>query len=277
MNSQNNNTTPRKIVVTGSNKGLGYEIVAKLLASTTPYEVILTARNPTLGQKALETLRSKYPQSASKVIYHQLDVNDDASASSFADWVKTTLGHIDVLVNNAAVARQGETDEEKKFTIQTNFLSLVKLTEKLLPLVSEDGKILMMSSSLGQLSDQGETLRNALEDSNLDRTKLLQIANNFLEVSKDYKGNQYTQDPSYPGSKALLNAYVRYVLTQQVGANQQVYSICPGWCRTDMGSEQAPLPAEAGADTPVYLIELPFKRDSELNGKFITERKVRSF
>jgi len=276
MNSQSN-PTPRRIVVTGSNKGLGYEIITKLLASATPYEIILTARNPALGEKALETLRSNNPKSLSKVIYHQLDVNDEKSISEFLDWIKTIFGKIDVLVNNAAVAYTNPSDEEKKFTIQTNFFSVVNLSEKILPLLSDDGKILIMSSGLGELDNQSEALRKALEDPKLDRAGLLQVADNFLDLTKGFKSAFFTGEPSYPGSKALVNAYVRYILPNEVGANQQVYAICPGWCKTDMGTDAAPLPAEAGADTPVYLIELPFKRDPEINGKFIHERKVRGW
>jgi len=274
----NSNTTLRRIVVTGSNKGIGYEIVGKLLASTTPYQVVLTARNPSLGEKAVESLRVKYPQSAGKVIFQQLDVNDEKSISSFADWIKATFGKIDVLVNNAGVGLPNSTEEDKKFIIKTNFLSLIKLTDKLLPLLSEDGKILMISSALGGLDIQGETLRKALEDPSLDLTKLLQVANNFLELSKDFNPPfPHITDAAYPGSKALLNTYVKRFLPQQLGANQQLYAICPGWCKTDLGSDYAPLTAADGADTPVYLIDLPFKKDSEINGKFITERKVRGW
>ncbi len=135
MDSQ---TSPRKIVVTGSNKGIGYSIIETLLASATPYELILAARNPTLGEKAVETLRAKYPNSLSKLIFRQLDVSNDASIFSFAEWIKNTLGKIDVIVNNAAILYRDSTDEEKKSTIYTNFTSAVKLTEKIIPVLSDD-------------------------------------------------------------------------------------------------------------------------------------------
>ena len=277
MDSQNTSTT-RKIVVTGANKGIGYQIVDTLLASTTTsYDIILAARNPALGQKALETLQAKYPKSPSKVVYHQLDVNDDASISSFADWIRTTQGKIDVLVNNAAVAYPNSTDEEKKYTIQTNFTSVVKLTEKIIPLLSADGKIIQISSTLGQLGFQGETLRKALEDPKLDLKRLHELADNILQITQDYKPNDYGADASYSGSKALLNSYSHTVLPKQAGPNQQVYVVCPGWCRTDMGSDQATSSAEEGADTPVYLIGLPFRKEAELNGKFFSNRKIQSY
>ena len=278
MDSQNTSSTPRKIVVTGSNKGIGYHIVETLLASTTTsYDVILTARNSNLGQKALETLQAKYPKSLSKVTYHQLDINDDTSISSFADWIRTTQGKIDVLVNNAGVLYRDSTDEEKKYTIQTNFTSTVKLTEKLLPLLSADGKIIQISSTLGQLSFQGETLRKALEDPKLDLKRLHELADNFLQINQDYKPNDYGIERSYLGSKALLNFYSNTILPKQLGPNQQIYVVCPGACRTDMGTDQAPLSAEEGADTPVYLIGLPFKKDAELNGKFFRVRQIQSY
>ena len=270
--------TQRKIVVTGANKGIGYQIVDTLLASTTtPYDIILTARNPALGQKALEALQVKYPKSPSKVIFHQLDVNDDASISSFADWIRTTQGKIDVLVNNAAILYRNSTDEEKKYTIQTNFTSVVKLTEKLIPLLSADGKIIQISSTLGQLGFQGETLKKALEDPNLDLKRLHELADNFLQISQDFKPSELGPEASYPGSKALLNFYSNTVLPKQLGSNQQVYVVCPGWCRTDMGTDQATSTAEDGADTPVYLIGLPWRKDVELNGKFFTNRKTQSY
>ena len=276
MDSQKTSTA-RKIVVTGSNKGIGYSILEVLLASTTSYELILTARNPALGEKAVETLRSKYPKSLSKLTYHQLDVSDSASISSFAEWIKNTLGHIDVLVNNAGIHYPNSTDEEKKFTIQTNFLGVIQLTEKLTPLLSDDGKVIMVSSTLGQLGYQGETLRKALEDPKLDLNRLHEIANNFIEIGKDYKAGELAPEASYPGSKALLNFYANTVLPTQLGSNQQVYVACPGWCRTDMGTDKAWLSQEEGADTPVYLIELPFRKDAELNAKFFSKRAIQSY
>ncbi len=270
-------STPRKIVVTGSNKGIGYSIIETLLASNTPYELILTARNPTLGEKSLETLRSKYPKSLSKLIFHQLDVSDEKSISSFAEWAKNTLGKIDVLVNNAAILYRNSNDEEKKSTIYTNFTSVVKLTEKIIPLLAADGKIINISSTLGITSLQGETLRKALEDLQLDLKRLHELASNFLEIGKDYQPNEYGPEASYPGSKALLNFYTNTILPTQLGPNQQVYAVCPGSCRTDMGTDQAWTSAEEGADTPVYLIELPFRKDAELNAKFFSKRAPQSF
>jgi len=69
MDSQKTTSTPRKIVVTGANKGIGYSIVETLFTSNTPYDLILTARNPTLGQKTVETLRSKHPSLSASSLF----------------------------------------------------------------------------------------------------------------------------------------------------------------------------------------------------------------
>jgi len=191
--------------------------------------------------------------------------------------LKTSSRKLDILINNAAVLYRTATHEEQKFTIQTNFLNVVTLTEKLLPLLSDDGKVLMISSGAGQLSWQGETLRKALEDPHLDLQKLNDIAHNFISLTQDFPTNEFMQEPSYAGSKALLNSYVKTVLVSQLKSTQQVYCISPGWCRTDMGTDQGLLSAEEGADTPVYLVELPFERNDEINAKLIHERKVMAF
>ncbi len=276
MDSQNT-TTRRTIVITGANKGIGYAIVEKLITRPGPYDIILTSRDTTLGEKALKTLQAQHPSSPNKLFYHQLDVNNEKSIDSFADWLKTSSKKLDILISNAGVMYRTATQEEQKFTIQTNFLSVVALTEKLIPLLSADGKILMISSGAGQLAWQGETLRKILQDPNLDLEKLKGIAQNFISLTQDFPTSQFQKEPSYAGSKALLNYYARNVLTSQLKSTQQVYCISPGWCRTDMGTDQGLISAEEGADTPVYLVELPFVRNDEINGKLIHERKELAF
>ncbi len=76
-------------------------------------------------------------------------------------------------------------------------------------------------------------------------------------------------------SKALISSYVREILSHKVVGEQSAYSMCPGWCRTDMGGANAPKSVEEGVDTMYYLsFELPFKRNAEIHGKFVRDRKV---
>ena len=268
----------RTVLITGANKGIGYATIEKLLSEPTPYDIILTSRDVTLGEKATATLQEKYPNSSSTVTYHQLDQNDDKSVENLVEWIKSSNKKIDVLVNNAAVRQSTTDDEYKKLIVKTNFVSVVNLTEKLLPYLTEDGKILQITSLVGQLAWQGETLRKALTDPELTREKLFELANNIVEVTKDFPYNPpFFAESSYPASKALSNTYTRNFLLGQLKENQQVYVVEPGWVQTDMGGTRAPLTPEQGVDSIWYVINLPFKKDPELNCKLISLRKAVEF
>ena len=81
-------------MVTGSNKGIGLEIVKQL--ATAGIKVVLTARDVKRGLHALETLKAF--GLSDFVVFHQLDVADAASVASLADFVKSHFGKLDILV-----------------------------------------------------------------------------------------------------------------------------------------------------------------------------------
>ncbi len=267
----------RAILITGANKGIGYATVEKIVSEPTPYDIILTSRDTKLGEEAVKTLQAKYPKSTSTLAYHQLDVNDDKSADELVAWLKGNNKKIDVLINNAGIAIPNGDDNQKKLVVKTNFFSVAKLNEKLIPFLTEDGKTLQVSSILGTLQVQGETLRKALSDPSLTESKLHDIANDIIEATSDFKPWGPAKDPIYPASKALLNAYVRYFLPSKLKVTQQVYAVHPGWVQSDMGGGNAPQTLEEGADTLVYLTNLPFVVNAELNAKLIGDRKLMEF
>lgn len=276
MHSNNN---IRTVIITGANKGIGYATVEKLLQESNPYDIILTARNPKLGEEAFETLSNKYPSSSSKLTFQQLNLSDPKSIESFIDWLKRERnGKFDTLLNNAGYGFDKDGIEDRLDTININFVQTVDLTEKLLPYLADDGKIIMVSSTLGILSGQGSKMQKVLSDLNLSKEETVRLTNQLIEKTKDLSHTELGwSESTYDATKALLNAYTRWVLVKLLKQDQQCYVLCPGWCRTDMGGANAALPVEAGAETPVYLINLAHKFDEKINGKFFENSKVREF
>ena len=89
-------------VVTGANKGIGYEIVGQLAQAG--FKVILCARNEALGQTAAKS----YVEKGLDVEYRPLDISDKESIASFAESIRRYFGKLDVLVSNAAIAFKGQ-------------------------------------------------------------------------------------------------------------------------------------------------------------------------
>ena len=79
---------------------------------------------------------------------------------------------------------------------------------------------------------------------------------------------------SYDISKALLNAWTYHVLKKSLIGDQQAFTMCPGWCRTDMRGENGTKSAEEGTETIEYLIDLPYKVNKEINGKFFRDNAI---
>ncbi|KAF5460705.1 hypothetical protein F2P56_020555 [Juglans regia] len=116
----------RIAVVTGANKGIGFEI-SKQLASN-GIKVILTARDAKRGNEAVEELKAA---GYSDVLFHQLDVTDPASVSSLASFISTQFGKLDILFVSNENARKelGDVDqltEEKVDKVVEGFVEDVK-------------------------------------------------------------------------------------------------------------------------------------------------------
>lgn len=86
---------PRYAVVTGANRGIGFETVRQL--ATAGATVVLTARNEKRGVEAINQL---HESGLSNVLFHQLDVQDAQSIQSLADFIHTRFQRLDILVSS---------------------------------------------------------------------------------------------------------------------------------------------------------------------------------
>ena len=108
----------RYAVVTGANKGIGFKICRKLASNG--IVVVLTARDEKKGLEAVEKLR-EFGQS-DHIVFHQLDVADPASIASFADFIKTKYGKLDILV---LLKCSGGLTSHLNYCLETEILLLI--------------------------------------------------------------------------------------------------------------------------------------------------------
>src|SRR6185436_1305403 len=147
---------PKVIVVTGANKGIGFEIAWQLAKDG--HAIILTARDANKGKQANEKLANQ----GWKTIFIQLDVTRSADIQNLRDCIDEHFGRLDVLINNAAILHGDEDSVHvSKDTVQrhldTNFLGPLMLSQQLIPLLrkSEEGRIINFSTSMARLSAPG--------------------------------------------------------------------------------------------------------------------------
>ncbi|GHH27625.1 SDR family NAD(P)-dependent oxidoreductase [Lentzea cavernae] len=128
-------------LITGANKGIGYETARQLLELG--HVVYVGARDVERGEKAAAELGARFVQ---------LDVTDDASVAKALATIEAEVGHLDVLVNNAGVLAAGTVDGPTALNaFDTNAVGVVRVTEAALPLLrkSENPNVVTISSSLG--------------------------------------------------------------------------------------------------------------------------------
>ncbi|ERN20251.1 hypothetical protein AMTRI_Chr06g200990 [Amborella trichopoda] len=267
-------------VVTGANKGIGFEIVKQLceLGLT----VILTARDESKGLEALELLKAK----GLYAVFHCLDVSSSHSILDFVYWLRTCFGGLDILVNNAAVsfnALHENSVEHAETVLRTNFYGPKLLTDALLPLFRQSpskSRILNVSSRLGSLNKlQDPVLKQVLQDEEkLSEETIDDFVKKFLDQVKlgtwrDAGWPKIWTD--YSVSKLALNSYSVVLASRIKDRGVTVNCFCPGFTKTTMTQGEGKYTAEEVARLAVRIALIP---GPELpTGKFFVGRKPAFF
>ena len=113
----------------------------------------------------------------------------------------------------------------------------------------------------------------------LSREEIFGFVNNFLEgVKENNYGQRGFPKNIYAVSKLAINHYAKVMANMEEVKQKkiQVYSLCPGYCKTDMTKNKGPLSIQQGAKTAVHLTELPFEVDPEIQGKFFEKSALSS-
>jgi NAD(P)-dependent dehydrogenase (short-subunit alcohol dehydrogenase family) len=212
----------RVALVTGANRGLGLETARQLVGLG--YRVAMTGRDA----RSVEQARRGLDASDRDLIAVVLDVRSALSIGAARVEVERRLGHVDVLVNNAAALLHESSAvldipiDAFRETFETNVFGAVEVCRAFGPsmVARRYGRIVNVSSGAGQLSSMS------------------------------------TYAPAYSMSKAALNAFTRILAETFRGTGVLVNAVDPGWVRTDMGGRSAPRSVEQGADTIVWLATL---------------------
>jgi len=216
------------VLITGANKGLGKEIGRQLGALG--YTVLLSARNEQAGKAAASELVAQ-GYDAHTV---RLDVTNPDDIAGLVGSIETTFGKLDVLVNNAGIALEWDgkpTDADKvRRTLEVNLIAPFAITEALVPLLSrsDDARVINHSSMLGSIGNA----ENAWD----------QVAP-FMAVG-------------YSTSKAGLNMLTVMQSRTLASKGIAVAAAHPGWVKTDLGTQAAPMEVDQGASTVVNLVTI---------------------
>ncbi|KAJ8429078.1 hypothetical protein Cgig2_006819 [Carnegiea gigantea] len=274
-------------VVTGGNRGIGFEITRQLAGHG--LTVVLTSRDTTVGVEAVNVLQ----EAGLNVVFHQLDIVDPSSMKQFADWIKETYGGLDVLVNNAGVnfnIGSENSVEHAEQVIKTNYYGTKSVIEALLPLMrpsAAGARIVNVSSRLGRLNGRRNRIGDVALREQLSNLVTLteelidDTLTKFLEQVKDGSwtlGGWPQIFTDYSMSKLAINCYSRLLAKKLSdrpdGEKICVNCFCPGWVRTAMTGWAGNISVEDGADTGVWLALLPGQPAS---GKFFAERREVNF
>jgi NAD(P)-dependent dehydrogenase (short-subunit alcohol dehydrogenase family) len=254
-------------LVTGANRGLGLETSKQLLEDG--YRVILTSRDEKAGLAAAQKLNA----AGTDVLFHQLDVLDSKSIAALVQDLPDLSSRLDVLVNNAGIGSWGADRRASIRTIETNYFGSRDVTDALLPLIPNGGRIVMVSSGLGELSYMGHALRPKFEEPSLTRSALDALVSSYLASLEAGEAKGAGWPTAYSVSKVALNALTRILARDLSPRKIHVNAVCPGWVRTDMGGRGATRSVPVGARSIVLGVKLPL----DATGGFYRDGKAISF
>ncbi len=223
-------TEQTSALITGANKGIGYEIAAGLGALG--WAVGVGARDEERREAAVVKLRA----AGADAFGVPLDVTDDASAAAAAALIEEHAGRLDVLINNAGITGgmpQTPTTVDLRtvfVAVETNVFGVIRVTNAMLPLLrrSASPRIVNMSSTVGSLT---------LQSTPGAETGPIAAA--------------------YSPSKTFLNAVTVQYAKELHDTNILINAACPGYVATDLNGFRGHRTPEQGAAIAIRLATLP--------------------
>jgi NAD(P)-dependent dehydrogenase (short-subunit alcohol dehydrogenase family) len=208
----------KTVIITGASRGIGKATADKFIAEG--WQVIGTS---TSGKNGLISL----------------DLSDTDSIKKAVSQIKQQVKSIDVLINNAAIAPEPDTEEinltHLRQTLEVNLIGTINFTEQLIPHITAGGQIINISSGMGSLIEASDGI-----------------------------------DPGYRISKAALNMFTKVLASRLKQVT--ISSFDPGWVKTDMGGPRAFRQPHEPADELFQLANSAPK-----SGQFWHRNKIRNW
>jgi carbonyl reductase 1 len=267
-------TAGRIAVVTGANKGIGYFIAMQLALSGLFESVIIACRDATRAADAVKALQAKVPDTV-KIIPESLTVGDTESHIAFVSKMDSTYGKVDCLVNNAAIAFKGSDPtpfkDQCKPTLDINFRGTVDFTERMIPLLEKgtDPRLVSVASMAARLRQLSPELQAKFSSPQLTIPELKELVDKFeADVQEGKHIEQGWGKSNYGLSKLSVVAATKVWAREH--PKIKVNCCCPGYCKTDMSSNQGGRDPADGARNAV----IPATMENPPTGEFFEDYKV---
>jgi NAD(P)-dependent dehydrogenase (short-subunit alcohol dehydrogenase family) len=213
-------------LITGANKGLGFETARQLIAAG--HTVYLGSRDAARGHRAAEQLGARMVL---------IDVTDDASVAAAAKTIEAD-GGLDVLVNNAGIEIRNEgnevpgaaevTADVMRSLFETNVFGVVRVTHAFLPLLERSAAPVVVNISSGLAS--------------------------MTRLSAPGTPSHAYPGVAYPASKAAVNMItIQYA---KAFPNMRINAVEPGFTATDLNMHKGTQTVEEGAEIIVRMAQV---------------------
>ncbi|KMQ68616.1 short-chain dehydrogenase [Chryseobacterium sp. FH2] len=241
----------KKALITGANKGIGFEAAKQLLQKG--FFVYLGSRSLENGLQAVEKLKSEGLASVEAI---QIDVTNDESVKNARAEIGKKTDMLDVLINNAGITgvkldingnvipqTAAETSVEIfKEVYETNVYGIIRVTQAFLDLLkkSEEPRIVMVSSSQGSIT---------------------------LHSAPSYKYYNH-KGAVYLSSKSALNMYTVNLAYELRDTNFKINAVSPGFTKTDLNYNRGTGTVEEAGKR---IIKYALIHNDGVTGKFFCE------
>lgn len=232
----------KTVLITGANKGIGFETVRQLAQAGC--FVYVGSRDKAKGTDAIKKLKD---MGISNAAFIELDVTNSDSIQKAKETLESKIESLDVLINNAGVSG-GQSQNMSSIKIDdlrkvfdTNFFGAVQTTQQFIPLLkkSKEPKIINVSSGLGSLAIHSNT-----------------------------QNPNYGIYDAYSCSKTALNAFTVMLANELRDTNFKINSVTPGYTATDLNHFQGTQTVEEGVKA---IVKYASMENNVPTGKFLKD------